>query len=85
MDSLPNSRYDDQPYLQQKGELEAEEKRKFELHGEYRRYELDGDNEISEMSTAANAPGLAVPNRPELRGDVHGKELRAEEHSKELE
>ncbi|KAL8930803.1 MAG: hypothetical protein Q9208_000344 [Pyrenodesmia sp. 3 TL-2023] len=63
---------DDQPYLQQKGELEAEERRKYELQAEIKQYELEGDHDIQEMSTPANDLAL---NRPELRGEEHCKEL----------
>ncbi|KAL8917751.1 MAG: hypothetical protein Q9172_005700 [Xanthocarpia lactea] len=63
---------DVQPYLQQKGELEAEERREYELHAENKQYELEGDNEIQEMSTSANDLAL---NRSELRGEEHCKEL----------
>ena len=68
-----------QPYFQQKGELEAEERRKYELEAEERRYELE-DNEINEMPTMEinkeNARG-----RLELRGEEHCKELNGSESS----
>ena len=64
---------DDQPYLQRKGELEAEEKHRYELSNEQRQNELDGDNEIHEMP--ADRDG--IPRRQELRGEEHCKELGA--------
>lgn len=61
---------DDHLYLQREAELEAEELKKFELHAEQRQFEVEGDNDICEMSTSAN---------------THRLELRGEEHSKQLE
>ncbi|KAL8850886.1 MAG: hypothetical protein Q9221_004199 [Calogaya cf. arnoldii] len=49
----------DQPYLQQKAELEAEESGKFELHGDDHKCELQG-SEVREMLTDANARDLNV-------------------------
>lgn len=67
---------DRQPYLQQKAELEAEEKRKHELEAEERRYELDGESRIHEISE--NSHGLpSLRARQELRGEDHSKELDA--------
>ena len=64
-----------QPYFQQKGELEAEERREYELEAEERRYELE-ENEINEM------PTIEMNNNR----SAHGKqELRSEEHCKELD
>lgn len=57
---------EDRPYLQQKGELEAEDKTKHELQADHRRYGLTDDNEIREMSTQQT---------PELRGEQHSTEL----------
>lgn len=69
----------DHLYFQRKGELEAEERRKFELHANKREHELEGEIEIREMSTSANVP------RSELRGEEHCRELRGDESSRELE
>lgn len=73
---LPSSE-EDQPYLQQKGELSAEEKHKFELEGHQRQTELDGSNEIHEMPDILEE--LMNRHRQELRGEEHCKEL---EHSR---
>lgn len=76
-----------QPYLQQKAELEAEEKRRLELEAVEVRYELDGRNYRNEMP----AQGSEVENeidtieRPALSSLKERHELRGEEHSKELE
>lgn len=59
-----------QPYLQQKGELEAEEKRKYELQAEERRYELK-ENEIFEMPTEEVKSKRFHLRRQELRGEEH--------------
>lgn len=74
-----NSSEKDHLYFQRKGELEADERRKFELHAEQRQNELEGENEIREMSTSADVP------RSELRGEEHCRELRGEEFIEELE
>ena len=63
------------PYLQQKSELEAEEKRKQELDAEERRYELDGENGIHEMSDRSNNGLPASGVLQELRGEEHAREL----------
>ena len=55
-----------------KGELEAEERRKHELHHEERRYELE-ENGIREM--AEERIDMTVLRKPELRGDDPLKEL----------
>lgn len=64
-----------QPYLQQKPELEAEEKRKQELDAEERRYELNGESEIHEMSDTSNIALPASRVLQELRGEEHAREL----------
>ncbi|KAL9036405.1 MAG: hypothetical protein Q9180_004319 [Flavoplaca navasiana] len=68
---------DRQPYLQRKGELDAHENSKFELSAEQRQYELEGDTEIHEMPTGANARELSGCGRTELRGEEHSKEMVA--------
>ena len=74
-----------QPYLQQKAELEAEEKRRLELEAVEVRYEMDGGDHINEM------PGSQVRNeidtvvRPQMPSLEETQELRGEECSKELE
>ena len=64
-----------QPYLQQKPELEAQEKRKQELDAEERRYELDGESGIHEMSDRSNNDLPASRVLQELRGEEHAREL----------
>ena len=49
-------RLEHQPYLQQKGELDADGNAVYEKDGMERRHELDPDNEIHEMS-AGSVPG----------------------------
>ena len=66
---------ENQPYLQQKAELEAEEKRKHELEAEERRYELDGESRIHEIADETSH-GLQSPHvRQELKGEEHSGEL----------
>lgn len=68
-----------QPYLQRKGELEAEQNQKYELDAQQRRYELDGtSNAIQEIATGTSEHGVLAPTtRHELRGEEHPKEFRA--------
>ena len=76
-----------QPYLQQKAELEAEEKRRLELEAVEVRYEMDGGNDRNNLL----APGEGVRNeidtiaRPPMPSLRERQELRGEECSKELE
>ena len=60
--------------LQQKGELEAEGRRKYELEAEARLYELE-ENEIGEMPTTEEGNNRAAIRRQELRGEEHCREL----------
>lgn len=63
------------PYFQQKGELEAEESIKYELHAETCRDELE-ENEVHEMPTTGGGHGEEmVVRRNELRGQEHSREL----------
>ena len=66
---------DNQPYFQQKAELEAEEKRKHELEAEERRYELDGESRIHEISDESSHGLPSFYVRQELRGEEHSREL----------
>ncbi len=66
---------ENRPYFQQKGELEAEEKRKYELHAEERRYELAEDNQLREMSTTDSPYEMSTQRTQELRGEEHSGEL----------
>ena len=66
---------DSTPHFQQKGELEAEERMKYELHAETCRGELE-ENEVHEMPTTRGDHGEEmVVRRNELRGQEHAREL----------
>ena len=64
---------DIQPYLQQKAELEAEEKRKHELEARERRYEMGIEGERYELPVEEQ--GLMIRTRQELKGEEHSTEL----------
>ncbi len=64
---------DPQPYLQQKAELEAEEKRKHELEARERRYEMGNEGERYELPVEEGH--LMIRSRQELRGEEHSREL----------
>ena len=71
----PNA-HECQPYFQQKAELEDQERRKHELEATERRYGLDGDDDIHELSVGAdNRATLELRARQELRGAEHAQEL----------
>lgn len=75
---------ENQPYLQQKAELEAAQKRQLELDGREVRYEMDGAQTRHEVEGAESANEMS--ERPWLQGSLLlTHELRGEEHSKELE
>lgn len=74
-DDRPNPPENDQPYFQQKGELEAKDVVKFELHAESRQTELDGEREIHEMPSLEASHDEQASHRQELRGEEHCKEL----------
>ncbi|KAL8922360.1 MAG: hypothetical protein Q9208_005213 [Pyrenodesmia sp. 3 TL-2023] len=76
---------EDQPYLQQKGELEAKESALFELSAEHRQHELESRDEIREMSAVADWCDEGLCWRRELRGEEHCEELRGEEGYREME
>jgi len=63
-----------QAYLQQKSELEAEERGKYELEAEERRYEITGDI-IHEMSDELARRENARTKTQELKGEEFSKEL----------
>lgn len=65
-------REDSQPYLQQKAELEAEEKRKYELEARERRLEMGTEVERYELPVEE---GRMIQTRQELRGEEHSTEL----------
>ena len=66
-----------QLYVDQKAELEAEERRKHELEAYSIRYEVEGEDSFFEMPGDGNSRmGLASFNQThELRGTEHSKEL----------
>ena len=64
-----------QPYLQPKGELEAEDKRKHELSAHQTKCELGEEHGIYEISTSQVRSGSFNPQRQELRGEEHCQEL----------
>ena len=64
---------DQQPYLQQKAELEAEEKRKYELEARERRYEMGVEGERYELPVEGQ--DMMIQTRQELRGEEHSTEL----------
>ena len=64
---------DPQPYLQQKAELEAEEKRKHELEARERRYEMGVEGERYELPVEGQ--DMMTQSRQELRGEEHSTEL----------
>ncbi len=64
-----------QPYLQQKSELEAEERGKYELEAEERRYEIAGDI-IHEMSDELARCENPRAKTQELEGEEFPKELQ---------
>lgn len=83
--SPAESSEDAQPYLQQKAELEAKEKRQHELDAQELRYEMEGAQTWHEIEGATNTnetSGEAIQGHD---SDRLIQELRGEEHSKELE
>ncbi len=74
-----------QPYLQQKAELEAEERRKFELEAREKRYELDADDIVHEAEGYNNRHEISTERMtPMILSLLTRQELRGEEHSREL-
>lgn len=63
------------PYFQQKGELDAEGTRRYELHAEDQRHQLPEEIEILEMSTQGEQSKTTERWTLELRGDEHCQEL----------
>lgn len=68
-----SSHEDTQPYLQQKAELEAEEKRKYELEARERRYEIG--NAVERYELPVEKEDLMIRTKQELRGEEHSTEL----------
>ena len=70
------TREDHQPYFQHKAELEAVERIKHELETRERKFELDGDDTVHEISWGTVEHGLlCFQARQELRGPEHSQEL----------
>ena len=74
-----------QPYLQQKAELEAEEKRRLELEAVEVRYEMDGGDHVNEMHGSHVRNEIDTVVRPQMPSLKETQELRGEECSKELD
>ena len=69
---------DNQPYLQQKAELEAEERQRHELEARQKIHELDGGTEIREVPGGTHEHRLAVMrSKQELTSGEHSQELDA--------
>ena len=66
-----------QPYLQPKAELDAEQARQ-EIEARQHRYEMDGADAILELPVAHDGP-LSLGLTHELKGDEHSTELEAPE------
>lgn len=73
LQDLGSPQEDPQPYLQQKAELEAEEKRKHELEAREKRFEMGNEGERYELPVEEE--DLMIRTRQELRGEEHSKEL----------
>ena len=73
MQETSSTHEDPQPYLQQKAELEAEEKRKHELEARERRYEMGVEGERYELPVEGQ--DMMIQTRQELRGEEHATEL----------
>ena len=78
---------ENQPYLQQKAELEVKENRRLELEAVEVRYEMDGGDDIKEMSAWGNEVRNEIDTlaRPQMLSLIERHELRGEDYSKELE
>ena len=63
---------DAQPYLQQKPELGAEERRTYEMEAQEVRYEMQGKDDIHEIGPEGDT---GISRRQELQGPEHSKEL----------
>lgn len=78
---------ENQPYLQQKAELEVKENRRLELEAVEVRYEIDGGDDIKEMSAWGNEVRNEIDTlaRSQMPSLVERHELKGEDCSKELE
>ena len=76
--SQPDTTADAQLYVDRKAELEDEERRKYELDATGKRYEMEGEDRILEMSSGGDSEMRLASLR-----ETH--ELGGVEHSQELE
>ena len=95
--SIEKSRQDSLPYLQPKAELEDEQRRRHELHGEDFAYELNGQGEIFQMPDGTESLILPVQRRQGIQEMPEGNSMSWElplherhevmgvEHAQELE
>jgi len=75
-----------QPYLQQKAELDSEERRRIELDPQELRYELDAANERYEIGGSDGSHELPTGSRRQgLLSLEQTRESRGEEHPKKLD
>ena len=95
--SVEKPRQDSLPYLQPKAELEDEQRRRHELHGENFAYELNGQGEIFQMPDGTESLVLPVQRRQGIQEMPVGNsmswelplherhEVIGDEHAQELE
>ena len=73
--SIEKSRQNSLPYLQPKAELEDEQKRRHELHGENFAYELNGEGEIFQMPDGTESLVLPVKRRQGIQEMPEGNSM----------
>ena len=95
--SIEKSTKNSLPYLQPKAELEDEQRRRHELHGENFAYELNGAGEIFQMPDGTESLVLPVQRRQGIQEMPEGNsmswelplheryEVMGDEHAQELE
>lgn len=66
---------DSLPYLQPKAELEDEQRRRHELHGEHLVHELDGKDEIYQMPDETDSLVLPLQGRPGIHEMPEGSHV----------
>ncbi|KAM0798453.1 hypothetical protein BDR22DRAFT_823301 [Usnea florida] len=72
---IERSRQNSLPYLQPKAELEDEQRRRHELHGENFAYELNGEGEIVQSSDGTESHVLPVQRRQEIQEMPEGNPM----------
>ena len=94
---IERSRQNSLPYLQPKAELEDEQRRRHELHGENFAYELNDEGEIVQMPDGTEGVVLPVQRRQEIQEMPEGNsmswelplherhEVMGDEYAQELE